>query len=88
MRDSTTVAAHLRSSRVALGISQSRLARLTGVSRFKICTSELGDGTLGPDDQRRIREALKAEAERLRAVTMEIGFGEAPQLPAAEATHD
>jgi hypothetical protein len=49
-----------------LGISQSRLARLSEVSRFKICVFELGSGSLTADEQSRVREALRAEAERLR----------------------
>ena len=40
----------LRSHRKTIGISQSRLARLSGVSRFKICTYELGSAKLSPDD--------------------------------------
>jgi predicted transcriptional regulator len=62
----------LRSHRLKLAISQSRLARLSGVSRFKICTYELGDGSLRLEEQSRIREALHAEAERLRAIPADI----------------
>jgi len=51
--------------RAYLGVSQSRLARLSGVSRFKICTSELGDKPLTIEEASRIRAALQAEAERL-----------------------
>ena len=40
---------------LALGISQSRLARMSGVSRFKICSYELGDSSLTADEQNRIR---------------------------------
>jgi len=65
----------LRAQRSALGLSQSKLARLSRVSRFKICTHELGDGTLSPDERRRICEALQAEAERLRNITVQIEFG-------------
>jgi hypothetical protein len=65
-----------RAHRIALGVSQSRLARLSGVSRFKICTSELGSTKLGPDDRSRIRAALTAEADRLRQVSMEVEFGQ------------
>jgi predicted transcriptional regulator len=63
---------NLRSHRNALGISQSRLARTSGVSRFKICTYELGDSSLTADEQGRIREALQAEADRLRRIPGEI----------------
>jgi predicted transcriptional regulator len=56
----------LRTHREALGISQSRLARLAGVSRFKICLFELGDGKLTSEEQDRIRAALRTEAQRLR----------------------
>jgi predicted transcriptional regulator len=64
--------AALRSSREALGLSQSRLARLSGVSRFKICTHELGDTALTTDEQGRIRESLRSEAERLRRIPSDI----------------
>jgi predicted transcriptional regulator len=73
--NSATAAEHLRHTRVALGLSQSRLARLSGVSRFKICTYELGDGALPAPERTRICEALLAEAERLRDVTSHIDFG-------------
>jgi predicted transcriptional regulator len=69
---------NLRIQRNALGISQSRLARLTGVSRFKICTYELGDGPLTLEEQNRIREALQAEAERLRTIATQIDLGDLP----------
>jgi predicted transcriptional regulator len=64
----------LRAYRTAIGISQSRLARKAGVSRFKICTYELGDRSLTADEQSRIREALQAEAERLRKISTDIEF--------------
>ena len=63
---------NLRAHRYALGISQSRLARLSGVSRFKICTYELGDGSLSAEQGRRIRQALQAEADRLRDLSLQI----------------
>jgi predicted transcriptional regulator len=65
---------NLRSNRLALGISQSKLARLSGVSRFKICLFELGDSALSGDDQERIRRALQAEAERVRNISVQIDF--------------
>jgi transcriptional regulator with XRE-family HTH domain len=58
----------LRLKRNALGISQSRLARLSGVSRFKICTYELGGGSLSQDERQRVHAALLAEADRLRSL--------------------
>jgi hypothetical protein len=60
---------------MALGVSQSKLARLSGVSRFKICLFELGDGSLTSDEQIRIREALLVEAERLRQISAHFDFG-------------
>lgn len=57
---------NLRSHREALGLSQSKLARLSGVSRFKICTSELGDSALTTDEKRLIFSVLVAEANRMR----------------------
>ena len=78
----------LRSQREALRISQSKLARLSGVSRFKICTYELGDAAMSPDEQRQIREALQAEAERLRAITVQIEFGEPRSSPVAGGSGD
>jgi predicted transcriptional regulator len=64
----------LRAHRNVLGISQSKLARMSGVSRFKICNFELGEGSLPLDEQSRIREALCAEAERLRNLSIQIEF--------------
>jgi predicted transcriptional regulator len=64
-----------RGLRIALGISQSRLARISGVSRFRICTCEHGDSSLTVDEQNRIREALQAEAERLRQISTHFDFG-------------
>ena len=72
MLDSTTAAERLRATRVSLGLSQSRLARVSGISRFKICTYELGDRSLTPDEQNRIREVLQAEAERLRQISADF----------------
>jgi len=59
---------NLRSRREALGISQSKLARISGVSRFKICMFELGGGSLSPEECRRIKTALEAEAARIKAI--------------------
>ena len=75
IEQASIVAMNLRAHRNALGISQSRLARMSGVSRFKICTFELGSGSLTPDEQDQIRKALHAEAERLRSVPAQLDLG-------------
>jgi predicted transcriptional regulator len=62
----------LRTHRQALGLSQSRLARLASVSRFKICMFELGGGGLLPDEQLRIKQALEKESSRLRLIAVEV----------------
>jgi hypothetical protein len=51
------------------------LARLAGVSRFKICMYELDGGSLTPDEHNRIREALLGEANRLRSLSLSIDLG-------------
>ena len=65
----------LRSHRNLLGISQTRLARLSRVGRFKICMYELGDGSITPEEQCRLVAALKLEAQRLRAIAASPDFG-------------
>jgi transcriptional regulator with XRE-family HTH domain len=59
----------LRTGRETLGISQSRLARISGVSRYRISTFEMGGGPLKPDECQRIKVALETEAARIRSVT-------------------
>jgi predicted transcriptional regulator len=76
----------LRTNREALGLSQSRLARLAGVSRFKICLFELGDGKLTDEELNKIRVALQAEMDRLRnlATTVDLaGISTAKEVVAA-----
>ncbi len=63
--DSTATAAELYQARLSLGVSQSKLARLSGVSRFRISAFELGDSKLSTEEHLQIREALEAEARRL-----------------------
>ena len=65
---------NLRAHRNALGISQTRLAHLAGVSRYKICLFELGDGTLSIEEKTRILKALKGEANRLRSLAIGVKF--------------
>jgi hypothetical protein len=57
---------------------------MSGVSRFKICTFELGSGSLSADEQERIQKALHAEADRLRSIPAQIDLGRlAPQAECA-----
>jgi transcriptional regulator with XRE-family HTH domain len=65
---------NIRAYRTALGISQSKLARISSVSRFRISTYELGGGYLTSEEQNRIREALRLEAERLRNIPTIVEF--------------
>jgi transcriptional regulator with XRE-family HTH domain len=74
---------NLRAHRSSLGISQSKLARLSGVSRFKICTYELGSGSLTVDEQNRIGQALQVEAERIRGIPANIDFGQSQSAAGA-----
>jgi predicted transcriptional regulator len=63
----------LKQDRAALGLSQSRLARLSQLPRFKIVFFELGDRPLSEEDRVRVRTALRAEARRLAGMATEIG---------------
>lgn len=54
----------LRNRRNKLGISQTRLARISGVSRFRICMFELDNQPLTDAEQRQIDSALKDEVQR------------------------
>jgi transcriptional regulator with XRE-family HTH domain len=70
----STVADELKSLRASIGLSQSRLARLSGVSRFKICLFELGDGKLTSEELARIRIAFQREIERFRTLSSMVEF--------------
>ena len=63
---------NLRSSRESLGISQSKLARISSVSRFKICMFELGGGSLSSKECQSIKASLEAEAARIRSATVSL----------------
>ena len=67
-------------------MSQSKLARESGVSRFKICSFELGARSLTTHELESIRRTLQAEAERLRSVSVDFTFNE-PRYPTGETTH-
>jgi hypothetical protein len=72
------------SKREALEISQSKLARLADVSRFKICVYELGSGKLTEEEHASINRALSAEAKRLR--TLAGSFMRRAEVPAVAGT--
>jgi transcriptional regulator with XRE-family HTH domain len=68
----TDAADVLRRSRLSIGVSQSKLARLSRVSRFKINAYELGAGSLTADELHRICGGLQSESDRLRTVSIPI----------------
>lgn len=70
----------LRNQRVALGMSQSRLARVSGVSRYKICIGELGGESFSPEEWERLIKAIRGEADRLRYVTAQIVADNLPRI--------
>lgn len=67
---------NLKNRRNALHLSQSRLARLSGVSRFHICLHELGDKALCQEDLARVANAIRQEAQRLHKLSGPIATGE------------
>jgi predicted transcriptional regulator len=69
----------LKTRRSALHLSQSRLARLSGVSRFKICLHELGDKALSAPDMARVGPAIQQEAQKLHGISAPIAAGDDPQ---------
>lgn len=66
----------LKARRSELRLSQSQLARLSGVSRFKICLHELGDRPLTDEEVARLRHAMGQELSRLAAALSTIREGE------------
>jgi predicted transcriptional regulator len=58
--------------RLKLKISQSRLAALYGVSRFRICLYERGDLLLSQAEVNRIDEAIRNEARRIQAEAQKV----------------
>ena len=88
----TVVAMNLQTFRASFGISQSKLARMSGVSRFKLCTFELGNGRLDESEQERVRKAFQSEANRVHCLVAtldpkELSFdiGSAPKPLSEEA---
>ena len=72
----------LQTHRKALRISQSRLARLSGVSRFKISLFELGDGERSLEEKTSIQSALQSEADRLPNLPV-VNFAPEPEIVGA-----
>jgi predicted transcriptional regulator len=58
--------------RMLLRLSQTRLAALSKVSRFKICLYERGDLSLTPHELLQIDEAIREEARRIHSKAGEI----------------
>jgi transcriptional regulator with XRE-family HTH domain len=57
---------NLRAYRESLRISQAELARIAGVSRYKLNQLEQGSGQLTAEEWGLVHAALKTELERLR----------------------
>jgi DNA-binding XRE family transcriptional regulator len=66
---------NIKTARHKLRISQARLARLSGVSRFKICLHERDDQVLNQVDLARIEQALQGEARRLAEILAYMASG-------------
>jgi len=56
----------VKAARQRMSISQLRLAKLSGVSRFKIGLHEAGNSQLSDQELTRIKAALRKEARRMR----------------------
>jgi transcriptional regulator with XRE-family HTH domain len=55
-----------QTQRISLRLSQSELARRSGVPRIRIHLAELGDRKLTADEEAKVRAALQSEIDRLR----------------------
>ncbi len=64
--------AHYRRVRKELGISQMKLARLSGVARSAISLAETGEGTLLPEEQKKIKAALLDELDRISKIRIPV----------------
>lgn len=62
----------LKDKRVRLKLSQLRLARRAGVSRFKLCLYELGEGTLNPREIALLESAIAEETRRVKRMLGEV----------------
>ena len=57
--------AYSRNQRIAFKLSQHALAHRAGISRWRLCIHELGDGSLTGEEEHKIAEALQREAARI-----------------------
>jgi hypothetical protein len=73
MRKNSNRSQEIRMARQYLALNL-RPTRISGVSRFKICTFELGSGLLTTAEQDLIRASLQGEADRLRDISAQIEF--------------
>jgi DNA-binding transcriptional regulator YiaG len=73
----SSAAEELKTLRTSIGLSQSALARLSGVPRWKINTFELGGGSLSGDESHMLRCVLQVQAQaqldRLRNLPDHVG---------------
>lgn len=73
----SSTAEELKTLRTSLGISQSALARLSGIRRWKINTFELGAGSISEDESQKLRRVLQVQAQvqldRLRNLPDHLG---------------
>lgn len=65
-------AKELKRVRTTLRLTQSALARQTGVSRWHIWRVELGDRQFTPAEANRIEAAIQRETQRMAAATARI----------------
>ena len=63
---------NFKKKRLEADLSQNKLARDSGVSRWKVWAHEQGDYRLTPDEAERIQQALRREALRLRAISQNL----------------
>lgn len=59
-----------QTQRKSLRLSQSELARRSGVPRIRIHLAELGDRKLTVDEEAKVRAALQTEIDRLRNLSV------------------
>jgi plasmid maintenance system antidote protein VapI len=70
----------MRSLRTSIGVSQSGLARMSGVQRWRINAFELGDMDLSDEDLHKLEVAFQSHLDRLHNLPSSldlIGFGRA-----------